>query len=212
MSQTVGEILTTLRQWIYQDDLDTFRAELTLFDLPDWYYLNLEHSQAHRLKPETKRLLMGFYGLPASDFERLRTADDLSLAMEQVLTDSVLRHEAELRLAMIKWPDSAQVARRFHGHPDSTDPAAKYSYADLLRFLRTACLERSVVEMAQLLDLPPLIYWQKETGQSPFAPAQLDWLGAMLGTDDLKTYTHATDLATAVRNRNAGGFMTAPLI
>ncbi|MGP4117069.1 hypothetical protein ACS4N0_07820 [Levilactobacillus zymae] len=197
MHHTIGEILRTIRQSAYQDDLRGLKHDLLMFDIPLWYYLNLETSQADRLPPEKEDLLMRFFALDPAILPQLRTAVDLKQAVSDAMLALLDKHAWQFRRMQLPWPDSAQVAQHFPSAHNS-DPAAKFRYADLLRFLRVTILKKPVVSLADYFDLPPLIYWQTETAQKPLTADMVAWLKEVLNTDDLRQYTHADDLMAVV--------------
>ncbi|MDT6981384.1 hypothetical protein [Levilactobacillus zymae] len=205
MRHTIGEILQTIRHCCYQDDLRGFKHDLMMFAIPDWYYFNLEKSQAYYLPTEKEDLLMRFFALEPARMAQFRTADDLPQAVNEALLDLVKKHAWEFRRMGLPWPDSAQVAKRLGKQPE--DPTATFRYADLLRFLRVTILQKPVVLLADYFGLPPLIYWQMETAQVPVNAEIIAWLKEVLNTDDLRRYTHATDLKTAVDQAYDGGFV-----
>ncbi|KRK94958.1 hypothetical protein FD25_GL002143 [Levilactobacillus acidifarinae DSM 19394] len=203
---TIGEILRTIRYSSYQDDLRGLKHDLMMFDIPDWYYLNLEHSQADHLPPEKEDLLLRFFALDPAILPQLRTAPDLQQAVNDAMLTLLDKHAWQFRRLQLPWPDSAQVAQHFDS-PQNPDPDAKFRYADLLRFLRVTILKKPVVTLADYFDLPPLIYWQMETAQKPLTADMVAWLKEVLNTDDLRQYTHADDLMTAVDQAHDGGFV-----
>lgn len=192
MRHTIGDVLTALRQTIYPDDLAGFKDDLTTFAIPAWFYFNLEHSHAYHLPAKREAIFLHFFGLPATTtLADLQAAKDLPAAINAALTAHDQEYAWYFRRETLPWPDSQQVAQHFQA--PKKDPTANFREADLLRFLRQE-LAKTVPQLADYFNLPPLIYWQIETGQRPLTADMVGWIKALLGVKDLRDLTHAKEL------------------
>jgi len=198
---TVGAVLTSLRQHVYQDNYQQLACDLAPYGVQLWYYQCLERSSVTYLSDSRVAMLSSFYQFSPAGVRDFMTTPDLSHAIQEALAQKETLLRWHNRRENLPWPDSDRVARQLHQQP--VDPAATYRYADMMRYIRLIT-QQSVAHAARYFAMPDLLYWQMETAQIPMADDILDWLRETLNTDDLSQFMHAHDFDDAMRRAISG--------
>ncbi|WP_258115700.1 hypothetical protein [Levilactobacillus yiduensis] len=192
---SLGTVLTQIRLVLANGA--TVAEVLRDADVPAWYLAELERDNIARPNEDLLTLICQAYELSRQTVWELCQVAHLTPALLKITR--VRDHELATRRrqrAMI-WPNSAAIAAAtpvVH----MSDPAATYSYADILRCVRQRIEWCSVLVSAVYYRVTPMAYWQMEAAQIALTPEVKQLLCYRLESDDLTPFIYADDLYTAI--------------
>ncbi|MCI1553014.1 MAG: hypothetical protein LKH74_03745 [Levilactobacillus sp.] len=192
---SLGTVLTQIRCILA--DGATAAEVLCDADVPAWYLTELERDHITRPNDELLALICQAYELSEQTVGNLRQAPHLAAAIAQIARARDHELATRLRQRMMSWPDSATTAAT-ESVIQMSDPAAKHSYADILRCVRQRIEWCPILVSALYYRVSPMAYWQMEAAQLAVTPEVKQLLGYRLECDDLTPFLHADDLYTAI--------------
>ncbi|WP_143463038.1 hypothetical protein [Levilactobacillus enshiensis] len=166
---------------------------LAMVDLPAWYLLELERGHITRPNPDTLTLIYDCYQMTAEQVAHFRMAPDLKVAITAIVTSKKAVGETYRRQGNQKWPSSDLYATE-HRVVHMADPAARHSYADILRCVRQRIEWCPLLISSFYYRLSPMAYWQMEAAQLPVTDAVIQILCQRLNVATLDPFIYADDL------------------
>jgi len=188
---SLGTVLTHARKILANDVMPA--EALRTADIPVWYLAELERNHIGRPNDDLLTLIYQAYELDAVDVDELRRTRHLDQKLRELAVAREAATATFLRQQAFHWPDSAMVANH-NGRIPLSDPAARNSYADILRCLRTQIDHEPVMAASVYYQLSPMAYWQMEAAQLAITDEVERLLCYRLEVDDLSRFIYADDL------------------
>lgn len=170
---------------------------LAMVDLPTWYLLELERGHITRPNPDTLTLIYDCYQMTAEQVASFRMASDLKAAITKIITVKKATGQTYQRQSKQKWPSSDLYAMEYPV-VQMADPAARNSYADILRCVRERIEWCPLLITSFYYRLSPMAYWQMEAAQLPVTDTVIRILCQRLNVTNLDTFIYADDLYTTL--------------
>jgi len=170
---------------------------LAMVDLPTWYLLELERGHITHPDPDTLTLIYDCYQVTADQVANFRLAPDLKAAITTVITAKEATGQTYRRQSKFKWPSSDWYAAK-HPVVKMADPAARNSYADILRCVRERIEWCPLLFTSFYYRLSPMAYWQMEAAQLPVTDTVIQILCQRLNVTNLDAFIYADDLYTTL--------------
>ncbi|MFC6260602.1 hypothetical protein [Levilactobacillus fujinensis] len=170
---------------------------LAMVDLPTWYLLELERGHITRPNPDTLTLIYDCYQMTADQVANFRMAVNLKAAITKIITAKEATGQTYQRQSKLQWPSSDLYATE-HPVVKMEDPAARNSYADILRCVRKRIEWCPLLITSFYYRISPMAYWQMEAAQLPATNTVIQILCQRLNVTNLDRFIYAEDLYTTL--------------